>query len=102
VKSRRAGKRVLASISLFLQQILKLNVNEKKSRVGAVKETKFLGFGFKYGCINIYDNSLQRFKYRVRTLTNRNWGIAMSKQIGSLNRYLRGWGNYSLIANGYQ
>ena len=102
VKSQRAGKRVLASISVFLQQILKLTVNEKKSRVGAVKKTKFLGFGFKYGRINIHDNSLQRFKHRVRTLTNRNWGVAMSKQIASLNRYLRGWGNYFLIANGYQ
>jgi RNA-directed DNA polymerase len=38
----------------------------------------------------------------VRTLTNRNWGIAMNKQIASLSRYLRGWGNYFLIANGYQ
>ncbi|MEH6595855.1 MAG: group II intron reverse transcriptase/maturase [Colwellia polaris] len=102
VKSKRAGERILASMSLFIQQTLKLVVNEKKSRVGAVKETKFLGFGFKYGRINIHDNSLHRFKYRVRALTNRNWGIAMSKQIASLNRYLRGWGNYFLIANGYQ
>jgi RNA-directed DNA polymerase len=102
VKSKRAGERVLASMSLFIQQTLKLVVNEKKSRVGAVKETKFLGFGFKYGRINIHDNSLHRFKHRVRTLTNRNWGIAMNKQIASLSRYLRGWGNYFLIANGYQ
>jgi RNA-directed DNA polymerase len=102
VKSKRAGERVLASISLFIKQRLKLIVNETKSRVGAVKETKFLGFGFKYGRIKIHDNSLQRFKYRVRDLTNRNWGVAMSKQISSLNRYLRGWGNYFLIANGYQ
>jgi hypothetical protein len=56
-----------------------------------VKETKFLGFGFKYGRINIHDNSLHRFKYCVRALTNRNWGVAMSKQIRCLNRYLRGW-----------
>ncbi|MFT5852657.1 MAG: RNA-directed DNA polymerase [Colwellia sp.] len=59
--------------------LLKLVVNEKKSRVGVVKETKFLDFGFKYGRINMHDNSSHRFKYRVRALTNRNWGIAMSK-----------------------
>ena len=41
VKSQRAGERVLASISLFLQQQLNLVVNDEKSRVGEVKDTKF-------------------------------------------------------------
>jgi RNA-directed DNA polymerase len=72
VKSQRVGERLLASISLFIQQTLKLVVNKKKSRAGVVEETKFLGFGFKYGRINIHDNSLSRFKYCVRALTNRN------------------------------
>ena len=81
---------------------MKLLVNEKKSRVGPVKETKFLGFGFKYGYIRIHEQSLKKFKQEVRRLTNRNWGISMNKQIQHLNRYLRGWGNYFLIANAYQ
>lgn len=102
VKSQRSGERVLGSISLFLQQQLKLVVNDKKSRVGGVKGTKFLGFGFKRNHIKIHDNSLNKFKQRVRQLTNRNWGIAMVKQIECLNRYLRGWGNYFLIAKEYQ
>ena len=102
VRSRRAGQRVLKSITRFVQVKLKLLVNEKKSRVGPVKETKFLGFGFKYGYIRIHEQSLKKFKQEVRRLTNRNWGISMSKQIHFLNRYLRGWGNYFLIANAYQ
>ena len=102
VKSHRAGQRVLTSISVFLQRTLKLLVNESKSRVGLVKQTKFLGFGFNRSRIQIHDNSLVRFKQRVRQLTNRNWGIAMKKQIHQLNLYLRGWGNYFLIANAYQ
>jgi len=102
VKSQRSGERVLASISLFLQQQLKLVVNDKKSRVGDVKDTKFLGFGFKRNHIKIHGNSLDKFKHRVRQLTNRNWGIAMIKQIECLSRYLRGWGNYFLMAKEYQ
>ncbi len=102
VKSRRAGERVLGSITRFVQRKLKLKVNEKKSRVGPVSETKFLGFGFKYGYIRIHERSLEKFKQEVRRLTNRNWGISMTKQIQILNRYLRGWGNYFLIANAYQ
>jgi RNA-directed DNA polymerase len=102
VKCHRAGQRVLTSISVFLQRKLKLLVNESKSRVGLVKQTKFLGFSFNRSRIQIHDKSLVRFKQRVRQLTNRNWGIAMKKQIYQLNLYLRGWGNYFLIANAYQ
>jgi RNA-directed DNA polymerase len=102
VKSHRAGQRVLTNISVFLQRKLKLVVNEDKSRVGSVKETKFLGFSFKRGQIQIHDKALVKFKQQVRRLTNRNWGIAMKKQIIHLNRYLRGWGNYFFIANAYQ
>ena len=102
VKSRRAGQRVLSSVSRFVQDKLKLLVNEKKSRCGPVSETKFLGFGFKYGYIRIHEKSLKKFKQEVRRLTNRNWSISMKAQISHLNRYLRGWGNYFLIANAYQ
>ena len=102
VKSQRSGERVLTSVSLFLQQQLKLVVNDQKSRVGEVKDTKFLGFGFKRNHIKVHGNSLDKFKHRVRRLTNRNWGIAMRKQIACLSRYLRGWGNYFLIAKEYQ
>ncbi len=102
VKSRRAGGRVLDSITRFVQRKLKLKVNEEKSRVGPVSETKFLGFGFRRGFIRIHERSLEKFKQEVRRLTNRNWGISMTKQIQLLNRYLRGWGNYFLIANVYQ
>jgi RNA-directed DNA polymerase len=42
------------------------------------------------------------FKEKVRVLTNRNWVIAMKKQIHKLNQFLRGWGHYFLIANTYQ
>jgi RNA-directed DNA polymerase len=45
---------------------------------------------------------LKLFKEKVRVITNRNWGIAMKKQIQKLNLFLRGWGNYYLIANAYQ
>ena len=77
-------------------------MNETKSRVGPVSGSKFLGFTFQRGRINIHAKSLKLFKEKVRALTNRNWGIAMKKQIHKLNLFLRGWGNYFLIANAYQ
>ncbi|MDF5223324.1 reverse transcriptase domain-containing protein, partial [Vibrio parahaemolyticus] len=53
VRSRRAGERVLASISRYLQQRLKLVVNASKSHVVKTSESKFLGFTFNTGRILI-------------------------------------------------
>src|SRR5580700_11530960 len=44
VRSRRAGDRVMASMSRFLTQKLRLKVNEAKSAVARPEERKFLGF----------------------------------------------------------
>src|SRR6476469_10122596 len=44
VRSRRAGDRVMASMSRFLTQKLRLTVNEAKSAVARPEERKFLGF----------------------------------------------------------
>lgn len=102
VKSKYIGNKVKIAISRYISKRLKLIVNETKSRVGPVSGSKFLGFTFQRGRITIHAKSLKLFKEKVRVITNRNWGIAMKKQIHKLNQYLRGWGNYFLIANAYQ
>jgi RNA-directed DNA polymerase len=44
VQSQAAGERVMASITQFLTQKLKLQVNQEKSAVALVDERKFLGY----------------------------------------------------------
>lgn len=102
VNSQRAGERVLHSITHFLQTRLKRVVNETKSQVVKVDESKFLGFTFQRGRIHWHPKSLEKFKQEVRRLTNRNWGVSMRYQIYKLSQYLRGWINYFGIASGYQ
>jgi len=102
VKSQHIGNKVKVAISRYISKRLKLIVNETKSRVGPVSGSKFLGFTFPRGRLQIHAKALKVFKEKVRALTNRNWGIAMKKQIHKLNLFLRGWGNYFLIANAYQ
>ena len=48
VRSRRAGKRVMAGISKFIEERLKLKVNRKKSAVDIPTKRKFLGISFYY------------------------------------------------------
>ena len=102
VKSKRAGERVLHSVSRYLQQRLKLVVNTTKSSVVKTNDSKFLGFTFRAGNIHWHPKTLLKFKQQVRRLTNRNWGVSMKYQLFKISQYLRGWINYFGIAKGYQ
>ncbi len=75
VKSRRAGERVMAGISRFLEQKLKLKVNQTKSKVASTNEITFLGLVFKGASIRWSDKAFAEFKRRVKELTGRSWGV---------------------------
>jgi len=97
VKSERAGQRVKASLTRFLDTRLKLKVNEAKSAVAQPWQRKFLGFSFTWRSRarrKIAQQALTRFKQRVRELTNRNQGRALGEVIERLALYLRGWRGY--------
>ena len=102
VKSPRAGERVLQSLTRFIENELNLKVNTEKSQVVKSTHCQFLGFSFRGKQIRWHPKSLEKFKRRVRELTNRTWGVSMEKKIRELSVYLRGWINYYGIANQYQ
>ena len=97
VRSRRAGERVMQSITRFLTGKLKLKVNESKSGVARPAERKFLGFSFTRGKQpkrRIAPKTLLRFKKRIRELTKRNRGVSLQRMVEQLRRYLIGWRGY--------
>ena len=47
VKSERAGQRVMASLTRFLEKKLRLTVNPQKSKVAKLGQCRFLGFTFR-------------------------------------------------------
>jgi len=96
VRSRAAGKRVMASITGFLWQRLKLRVNAEKSAVARPQERKFLGFSFtaeRQARRRIAPKAILRFKQRVRELTRRTKGVH-KRQMKELIAYLQGWQSY--------
>lgn len=101
VKSRRAGRRVMAKMSHYLTQKLKLKVNREKSRVVKIEDLEYLGFTFRGIRIFASSQALQDFKHRLKGLTSRSWGVSMAERIERLNRYLRGWMNYFGISQHY-
>jgi len=98
VSSRRAGERVMKSITRFITQRLKLRVNEGKSAVDIPQNRTFLGYTFTGGQSpnrrKIAPKSIKRFKAQVRHLTRRNWGISLADRMERLSRYLTGWRGY--------
>lgn len=102
VKSMRAGNRVLASITRFIERKLKLTVNELKSKVVPTSQCRFLGFTFHGNKIIWHESAIMKFKRKVKEHTGRSKGISMEKRIENLTKYLRGWINYFGIAQGYQ
>ncbi len=97
VASERAGKRVMQSVTGFIQRRLKLKVNQTKSAVARPQERKFLGFSFTGGAgvkRRIAPKALLRCKQRVRELTRRTRGISLEQMTKELAVYLRGWKSY--------
>jgi len=97
VRSRRAGQRVMESVTRFITSQLKLKVNAQKSAVAWPWERKFLGFSFTSGRAprrRIAPKAIGRFKKRVRTLTRRTRGVSIERMAEELARYLRGWLGY--------
>jgi RNA-directed DNA polymerase len=96
VRSQRAGERVMATVCRFLTERLRLKVNESKSAVARPEERKFLGFTISNDGSErrISAKALDKFKDRIRELTQRTRGVSLSKLVEPMARYLIGWRGY--------
>ncbi|MDG0810339.1 group II intron reverse transcriptase/maturase [Cohnella rhizosphaerae] len=102
VASKRAGERVMESVTRFVEGKLRLKVNRDKSAVARPWNRKFLGFSFlsnRDATIRLAPKTIERFKEKVRELTCRTRSMAMADRINRLNRYLMGWLGYFRLAS---
>jgi RNA-directed DNA polymerase len=101
VRSRRAGERLMISLSHFLTEKLQLKVNEAKSAVDRPWRRKFLGYSMtwhKRPRLKIAPASLDRFKNKVRERLRGGRGRNVKRQIEDMIPLLRGWINYFRLA----
>ena len=97
VSSRKAGDHLLKNIRAFVENKLKLKVNEKKSAVARPWERKFLGYSVtwhKQAKLKIALTSVKRLKEKVRSLTTGNRSKSVKATINALTPVLRGWISY--------
>jgi len=105
VRSQKAGERVLASLTRFISERLKLKVNAAKSAVDEPWRRKFLGYSITWHPkpqLRIARPSLIRVTERVRALLRGARGRSVSQTIEQLNPLLRGWAAYFKLTRAKQ
>jgi RNA-directed DNA polymerase len=109
VRSERAGQRVMASVTDFIERRMRLKVNVSKSAVAQPEERHFLGFRLRREPLDgesevlLSKRSKQRIDQKIRELTPRTWGQSLQACILALNTYLFGWiGFFGVCTSGVQ
>ncbi len=102
-KSRKAAKRVLESITKFLEEKLFLKVNSGKTQVAYINKVEFLGYGFYMykgeGRLRIHPKSVAKLKDKIKLVTGRSNGMGIEARKARLNQIIRGWTNYFKLAD---
>jgi group II intron reverse transcriptase/maturase len=104
VGSEASAKRVMHSITTFIEKKLGLKVNVTKTQITRPNKLKYLGFGFwkQSGVWRIrpHGESVNRFARKLKRYCKRNWSISMAERIEThLNPLICGWINYFAIGD---
>ncbi len=105
-KSERAAKRLLETSTKYLEETLKLKVNQEKSRVVsvfAIRNFKFLGFALGRNgegiYVRVHPKSMKKFKDQLREYSSRRRCQNIRLSLEKIKVYVRGWMNYYGIAS---
>ncbi len=105
-KSDRAARRLLESSTKYLEETLKLKVNQKKSRIVsafAIRNFKFLGFTLgKNGkgiYVRVHGKSWKKMKAKLKELSSRRSFQRIRPLLEKIKVFMRGWLNYYGIAD---
>ena len=99
VSSERSAERVLATITEWIKEHLRLEVNATKSGAGRPWERKFLGFRINpKGEIEVAGQSVERFKEKVREMWRSRQSLTSKELRDQWQGYVRGWWGYYRLA----
>ena len=100
VRSERAGARVMAGLTRFVEKRLRLRVNHDKSVVDRPENVHILGFSLHRNPekgiteVRLSKKTRRRIRSKVQELTPRNWGQSIQACLQKVNQYLEGWIGY--------
>ena len=104
VGSEASAKRVMRSVTTWIERELGLKVNVSKSHICRPNKLKYLGFGFYRNPQNRqwqsrpHESSVSKFVRSLKRLCKRSWSVSTTYRITRLNYVTRGWINYFSIS----
>jgi RNA-directed DNA polymerase len=101
VQSRRAGERVMGSMTRFLAERLRLTVNLAKSAVDRPWKRSFLGdsvTAHEEPRLRVAAKSVSRLRDKLRAVFRQGRGRSVARTVTDLVPILRGWTNYFRLA----
>ena len=103
VGSEASAKRVMYSITSWIERKLGLKVNATKTQITRPTKLKYLGFGFwksrEEWKARPHQDSIAKFKRKLKKLCKRSWSVDLTYRISKINQLARGWINYFAIAD---
>lgn len=97
VATRRSGERVMASISQYLSERLRLTVNPSKSAVERPWKRSFLSYSMTWHRkprLTVARKAVDRLKANLKTIFRRGKGKRLQTTIEETTPKVRGWLNY--------
>jgi RNA-directed DNA polymerase len=94
VRSLKAAERVMESMKKFIENKLKLKVNEEKSKVAKSDKVKFLAMTIVNAAIAISKRALDKAMEKIKELIPRGTHISLEQTMETINKWYQGWGSY--------
>jgi group II intron reverse transcriptase/maturase len=105
VKSEASAKRVMRTVTDWIQRKLGLKVNITKTHITTPWKLKYLGFGFykdskakEWKC-RPHQDSVKKLISRLKELTCRKMPGTVTGKIAKINQVTRGWINYYALGS---
>ena len=105
VRSGSSAKRVMRTVTDWIQRKLGLKVNITKTHITRPMKLKYLGFGFykdskanEWKC-RPHQDSVAKFKRKLKELTCRKMPGTVTGKIAKINQVTRGWINYYALGS---
>ena len=100
VSSERSARRVLESVTEWIERHLKVPVNRDKSGARRTDESSLLGFRlYADGRVGVAPKAVERMKDRVRELWDAQRSVPLNELRMEWGRYIQGWWNYFRLAD---
>lgn len=101
-RNRKAAERYYKRVKKLLEGKLKLKVNEEKTSIRKLSQTKYLGYGFYHNNgtqLKVHKESLKKLKAKLKAVTSRSNALGYRQRRIKINQIVRGWIQYFKLAN---